>query len=1150
MTGYWFLAGLSLVVSLLLWRTSERPSLIGEHRAIRNHLIEFMRVWIALSLYYLLQPFAAFVATPGGQPAVNCLTRYVPTIFIWHFCVALILGFANIWLRRASLELEISELPRNRDRLVLPLETLTSTWQVFVKWSTEKGILYGFLAALLPLAFAPSLAYSWWVLSVAYSLQILVTSLLFIRLGLAYRSVLQSSLLFGLSISYSLVQLPYGFLAPVGTLRFHEYELALGVLKAVHGLSLAAIAWSYARRQPVREERITAEAFARLAKRLQSRATLRGIQQLMVGGGLATLTLLVLAGPYSCVITLLRGRGLSEVALLPVRLAFLTVLLLAWQVCAYFVIEKLRFRISWPNRRELRQHFAISVQGSDATLAGVEVLSIHPLNAKDRTEHPPQQVILLHGLFSNGAAAWGFLPLVLLHEPNVSCIRSLTYGHGLLTSRTEFDRITRDVASKVGSLIADFSGQTILIGHSLGGIIALKVLPELLAQHPSGVNQGLHHVGIVGAPLLGSGFAKLLFPWGWSRMLGRHSRLLQETLREVLEVIPPVGSARDGEVLIPGLTFIYGSGDSIAGELVQFAAFHGQKIRAPAFHGLGLVFFETQELARVYRRMLSAPPRAVALARAVGRSLLATKQLNASGLFMFTEELDFTNAKLLGNLREEQAFERATLPGLIVEKTFKGQLGKLYERRRDNTPQWSVYWTDLEREVERSVAPTFFVKRWSDDQVFVLYFNRFAGFFAIVPGVERRVTDAAATVQKTHLLGPLSSAVMEKFRDLDAGAVRAVLFEGCDHLGRLREERIAITQGRFASVVDSEGTYYGLYALDGRVIEPAGIDYLYFHVGAPGQPLNLGELALRCYDEVRNSALPIELVDMGQNCWLCGLRLGSRRPQGEEMRLRLSFRRQNCIDLLRGFELFRLEPVLSKGARVTITVSLPGRLLALDPFKVSGGVLKEVSEGRSEEPLEGRYHLESEVEDGDEALGVRFSVDPISTQRRRLRDMVLVEQAGEGDLPSMAGMESLLSVRVAAKLGDLRNRFAVFRDGILVARVGGEVIGYLEFVRWSRDRVASFREISPIEAQHEADGRSAFIWFLGVLPAFRRRGIARRLISEVVSWAETRGIQQVQIVTQVELQAYFEDLGFKEVGEIEEYMPGMLGVFMARGVIL
>jgi ribosomal protein S18 acetylase RimI-like enzyme/pimeloyl-ACP methyl ester carboxylesterase len=1141
--GYFVLAALSLAISGLLWFASQRKALVAEHRAIRNHLIEFMRVWFVLSAYYLFQPLVKLLPAAVEPRGIICLVRYLPPLFLWHFCVALILGFANIWLRRAGLELEISELPQNKDRLVLPLETLGSAWQRFLKWCTEEGILWGFLVALLPLAFMPSLASSRVTLSIAYSVQLLATSLLFVRLGFAYKNVLGSRLLFGLSIGYAIVQLPYGILVPAGT--FSVYELPLGLFKVIHGFTLAVICLSYARRQIPQEERPTAESLARLAKRLQGRATLRGIQQFMIFGALAMLALLVLAGLYSCAVTALRSLGSTELQLVPIRLVFCLMLLLAWQVCGYLVLAKLRFRVNWADHKELLQHFKISVQEPDAGVPGIELVSIE---LADITANPDQQqVVLLHGLFSSGAAAWGLLPLVLLRDGRVTCVRSLTYSHGLLTRRRELDQIAKDLSTRIGSLIADFPGKTLIIGHSLGGVIVLKVLPELIRSR-SGTGRGLHHVGIVGAPLLGSSFAKALFPWPWSRMLGPRSRLLEETLREALSVVPPVGSATDGEILIPGLTFVYGSRDSVAGELVQFAAFHGEKIRAPAFHGLGLVFFETQELARVYRRMLSAAPRAVALARAVGDGILATEQFNANGVFIFIEEMCLASSQLVGSLRGERLLGHTVMAEELVEQRLK----KLYERYRERAIPWETYWQDLEKEVERSSAPTFFLKIWPDDHVLFLYFNRFTGFFALMPGAGRWLGEQTKDAHASTSLGPVSSAIMTAFRNLDPAAVSAVLVESCNHLTLIQERSLSVTGANFTTAVDSDGTYYGLYAFDGIVKNNEGIDQIYLHIGAPGQPLSLGELAFSCHDEVRNLALSTELVELGKNCWLCRVNLGSRRGGGEEVRLRLSFRRQNCVSLLHGFELFRLEPVLSAGARVSVRLLLPGRGFALDAFKVKNGRLEAITPHLSEESLERRYSysLETEVEVGDEAIGFRFMIDPVATERRRLRDMITVDRARAEDLPKIAGMESLLSVRVAAKLDDLFNRFVAFPDGMLVARVGDSVVGYVEFVRWNRERPTKFLDVSPIHAQHEVDGRSAFIWFLGVLPAFRGRGIGRRLVSEVASWSEKRGIRQLQIVTQSGLREYFEDIGFKRIADLDEYMPSMTGVFMARGVVL
>ncbi len=1140
--GYLFLAACSIAISVLLWFASERPNLVAEHRAIRNHLIEFMRVWLALSVFYIFQAFLEPLPSVIPAWSRNCLVGYLSPLFLWHFCVALTLGFGNIWLRRAGLELEISELPQNREKLVLPLETL-GTSQRGVKWCTEEGILYGFLAALLLLGFVPSLASSRIALSVVYSFQILATSVLFLRLGLAYRSILGSQLLFVLSILYALLQLPYGLLVPAGT--FSSYEFPLGLLKVSHGLALAAICLSYARRQGDQIEAPTAGSLRRLAKRLQGRATLRGIMQCMVFSALAMLALLLLGGAYSCALSYLRDQGYRELQLLPARLLFSLVLLLCWQVCGYFVLAKLRFRVNWADHRELLHHFKVTVQEPAASVPGIELVSIELAERVAPVVEQQTQVILLHGLFSSGAAAWGLLPLVLLREGPATCVRSLTYSHGLFTRRRALDQITRDVATKIGSLISDFPGKTVLIGHSLGGVIALKVLPELIRNRSGGPANGLYHVGIVGAPLLGSSFAKVLFPWPWSRMLGRHSRLLEETLRDALSVIPPVGSAADGEILFPSLTFVYGSRDSVAGEFVQFAAFHGEKIRAPAFHGLGLVFQETQELARVYHRMLSTPPRAVALARAIGGGILANAQFNASGVFIFSESLRVASAQFIGALQEDRLLE-------AEQESLEQRLRKLYTGIQKGRVNWGEYWQQLEDEVSRAATPRVFVKNWSESHVLLLYANRFAGFFAIMPRDGLVLGGETRNAFRSPHLGPVSSAIMTAFRDLDPAAVGAVVFEGCEHEMQIRAQSFTVNRASFTTLIDSRGTYYGLYAFDGTVGAGGGVDQLYVHIGAPGQPLNMEELAFACYDEVSNSQLFAELVELGKNCWLCRLKLGSRLGGGQEVRLRLSFRRQHCVNLLHGFELFRLEPVLAVGARLCIRLLLPGRVFALDAFKVREGKMEILTPRRSEDALERRYvySLEDEVGIDDQAIGVRFAVDTVTAERRRLRDMVTIGQARREDLVKIAGMESLLSVRVPASIDDLSSRLQTFPDGVLVARIGDEVIGYIEFVRWGREVVPKFLDLRQIHSHHEADGRFAFIWFLGVLPAFRGRGIGRRLVSEVVSWSESRGIRRLQIVTQPSMRGYFEDIGFKKIKDIDEYMPDMPGAFMSRAVVV
>jgi aminoglycoside 6'-N-acetyltransferase I len=71
---------------------------------------------------------------------------------------------------------------------------------------------------------------------------------------------------------------------------------------------------------------------------------------------------------------------------------------------------------------------------------------------------------------------------------------------------------------------------------------------------------------------------------------------------------------------------------------------------------------------------------------------------------------------------------------------------------------------------------------------------------------------------------------------------------------------------------------------------------------------------------------------------------------------------------------------------------------------------------------------------------------------------------------------------------------------MLVAVVGGRIVG----------QVAGYVHHHPDQASE------LYIDNLGVTPAMRRRGIARRLLDEVQAWAHELGCQQAWVVTQTD----------------------------------
>lgn len=74
------------------------------------------------------------------------------------------------------------------------------------------------------------------------------------------------------------------------------------------------------------------------------------------------------------------------------------------------------------------------------------------------------------------------------------------------------------------------------------------------------------------------------------------------------------------------------------------------------------------------------------------------------------------------------------------------------------------------------------------------------------------------------------------------------------------------------------------------------------------------------------------------------------------------------------------------------------------------------------------------------------------------------------------------------------DRLAGYNRFILVAYAGGKPVGYL--LGYDRDKDGSF-----------------YCWMVGVNPAYRRNGIAKKLLAYQEAWAEDRGYVSLKIKT-------------------------------------
>lgn len=116
----------------------------------------------------------------------------------------------------------------------------------------------------------------------------------------------------------------------------------------------------------------------------------------------------------------------------------------------------------------------------------------------------------------------------------------------------------------------------------------------------------------------------------------------------------------------------------------------------------------------------------------------------------------------------------------------------------------------------------------------------------------------------------------------------------------------------------------------------------------------------------------------------------------------------------------------------------------------------------------------------------------------------------------------------AAAKETVERRIAAFPQGFYVAESDGRVIGMLNSCCTDREDLGD-EELKQLVGHHVA-GRNMVVFALGVLPGFRKQGIAAALMMRFIRLARELNKEKVLLICKSDLVAYYERFGFAHAG--------------------
>lgn len=1106
----------TLSITWLLFRAAKSPGLYGKYRAIKNHLDEFGRAWLLLSIYYLIR-----LALPASLTDTLVSPENSLNILLWHTLVMLVCAVTNVFLRRAILELELfSARPE--------LRTLTLSKRIYF-FLTNDGILWSFVVSI-GLLFFPS------VLSnlkpgvfviLAYFAQLIVSSFLFARLGVAYYQAIQARDLEITAWLYAFLQLSYPILALASTSRV--FELVLTLNKFTLGALAIRAGMQVSRRADALDVGHSPAPLENLGKKMLRQASL----QVMLQSGVAILAVLAVivaaSKGYLSVVNWAIKSSFPLWQVLLIRTLWLVPLWLAFQLIAYFTLTN-GFRVRWTAHGNGALASLLRVDGPGTRL--YKNWTKISLSAKSISSERPVQVVLLHGIFSRADKCWGLLPAILIHSGKVARVHLLSYKHSLWTPASQLKELGEEASVNLRTIIESSKEPTIIFAHSLGGLLVMRALANLFSQESRRLLEKIKHVVFIASPLVGTHYAYLCWPWSWSRALAPRSNFIASLLAAFAEQIPPPLTVVGEEKHYCTTTFFYGIRDKIVGRLASLITVPGRRAHVPDWHSLSSIYSLSSPQAASYLAELTAPSRSASLMRFMALNLIGKRTPRLGFLFEFIGGRSLADAIVIEEFAGEWG-ERLQLAGVGADRiqgALQDLLRSAYEHatatadpgRRD----WNIFWKDLANCFDMAFQSRELVRfTWPTGEALLLFCNGTAGFITVVP------EDSDRYQRKTEydlLLANVATYFADNTIAVDPLALATLLSKTCTHSLSLvdsvhQDEKLACS-----AIVDGSRNYFAVYERTGVVAKGKTSQGILVHAAAFGPSLRFDDLKITGIDLLEDASLYVEPLERTARCHLWRINFLRGKQAGEIYSVRWFIQWPHCMSLDSDIDTLNLSILENKPGMIKFNIQVPCAPARFSSAVIAGQGLTMMRPSETVlDPDRKLYRLGLSLRPTADMDAVLLYYKLRDDKTLTIAEMIEMIPACDNDLKEIETIAKTSEVYCGPKEKgrDLSER-ALARK-YLLAKAADRIVGFLETQESETD---------------DEKGRCLSISAIVVVRAFRGFGIGRKLAGSALERAFHDGFHAAQVTAPDELRGFFETLGFSAIATV----PSIKGQSLLR----